>query len=414
MRSRLTLLYGGLFLLAGGVLIAIFCVIFSSNFPGAPLAAGIFAPPAGHAPPPGPPPSQAEMQALGAKLNQHREEIISSLLWESLIALAAVAAAAVGLGWLMAGRALQAVRHITDTARRVAGTNLRERIALAGPQDELKELADTFDAMLERLDASFDGQRHFAANASHELRTPLATSRTLLEVALAQHRVPAELRQVIDSVLAASARSELILDGLLTLARCENGVTDRLPVDLSDVAASAVEETAAEAATAGITVDAAPCPAPATGDPVLLERLALNLVRNGIQHNHPGGWVTVTTRAAATPGLVELEVCNSGPLVPPDQLDALFDPFRRLGGNRTTHPHGAGLGLSIVRSVVAAHGGQLTAATRGGGGLTVRIRLDSACPDEASRNCVLCGRRACDRQPFRERRSHDERQPAGP
>jgi signal transduction histidine kinase len=320
------------------------------------------------------------MQALGQKLDQHRSEIISSLLRESLLALAAVAAAAVGFGWLMAGRALRAVRHITDTARRVAGSNLNERIALTGPQDELKELADTFDAMLERLDASFDGQRHFAANASHELRTPLATSRTLLEVAVAQHRVPADLRPVIDSVLAASARSELILDGLLTLARCENQVTERLPVDLSDIAAGAVEETAAHAAAAGVTIDAAPCPAPTTGDPVLLERLALNLVRNGIQHNHPGGWVTVTTRTAAARGAVELEVSNSGPLVPPEQVDTLFEPFRRLGGNRATHPHGIGLGLSIVRSVVQAHGGQLAAATRDGGGLTVRIRLPGGSP----------------------------------
>jgi signal transduction histidine kinase len=381
MRSRLTLLYGGMFLIAGGMLIAILYIIFTSNFPGGPLAEGIFPLPGRQPPPSGPPLTQAEIQALVQKLDQHRDEIISSLVWESLLALAVVAVAAVGFGWLMAGRALRAVRHITSTARRVAGSNLHERIALVGPQDELKELADTFDAMLERLDASFDGQRHFAANASHELRTPLATNRTLLEVALAQHRVPAELREVIDAVLAASARSELILDGLLTLARCENQAIDRLPVDLSDVAAGAVEETAGEAAAAGVAVDAAPYPAPTAGDPVLLERLALNLVRNGIQHNHPGGWVTVTTRTAATPGMVELEVSNSGPPVPPEQVDTLFEPFRRLGGNRTGHPHGAGLGLSIVRSIVATHGGQLTAAARDGGGLIVQIRLAATSPN---------------------------------
>jgi signal transduction histidine kinase len=375
MRSRLTLLYGGLFLIAGGALIAIFYVIFFRNFPGAPLAEGIFAPPGGRPPPLGPPPSPAEMRALGQQLDQHRDQIIRSLLWESVLALAAVAAAAVGFGWLMAGRALRAVRHITDAARRVAGSNLGERIALTGPQDELKELADTFDAMLERLDASFDGQRHFAANASHELRTPLATSRTLLEVAVAQHRVPEELGPVIDSVLAASARSEMILDGLLTLARCENQATERLPVDLSDIAAGAVEETAAEAAAAGVTIDAAPFPAVTRGDPILLERLALNLVRNGIQHNHPGGWVTVTTRTGGAPQTVALEVSNSGPLVPPEQVETLFEPFRRLDGNRATHPHGAGLGLSIVRSVVAAHGGQSAAAARDDGGLTIQVRL---------------------------------------
>jgi len=381
MRSRLTLLYGGMFLIAGGMLIAILYIIFTSNFPGGHLAEGIFPLPGSQPPPSGAPLTQAEIQALGQKLDQHRSAIISSLVWESLLALAVVAVAAVGFGWLMAGRALRAVRHITDTARRVAGSNLHERIALVGPQDELKELADTFDAMMERLDASFDGQRRFAANASHELRTPLATNRTLLEVAVAQHRVPAELRQVIDAVLAASAHSELILDGLLTLSRCENQAIDRLPVDLSDVAAGAVEETAGEAAAAGVAVDATPYPAPTTGDPILLERLALNLVRNGIQHNHPGGWVTVTTRTAATPGMVELEVSNSGPPVPPEQVDALFEPFRRLGGNRTGHPHGAGLGLSIAASIAATHDGQLAAAARDGGGLIVRIRLAATSPN---------------------------------
>jgi signal transduction histidine kinase len=201
---------------------------------------------------------------------------------------------------------------------------------------------------------------------------------------VAQHRVPPQLRQVIDSVLAASTRAELILDGLLTLARCENQAIERLPVDLSDVAAGAVEETAAEAAAAGVTIDAAPYPAPTSGDPILLERLALNLVRNGIHHNHPGGWVTATTRRAATPGMVELEVSNSGPPVPPEQVDMLFEPFRRLDGNRTSHLDGAGLGLSIVRSIVQTHGGQLTAAARDGGGLIVQIRL-AATSAEVSR-----------------------------
>jgi signal transduction histidine kinase len=385
-RARLTLLYGGMFLLAGGVLIVIFYVIFTSNFPGGHLADGIGSPtgtvlplrpdePASRA---GVQLSHADLQAIRQQLDQHRSMIVRSLVWESLVALAVVAVAAVAFGWLMAGRALRSVRHITDTARRVAGSNLHERIALDGPGDELKELADTFDAMLERLDASFDGQRRFAANASHELRTPLATNRTLLEVAVAQHRVPAELRQVIESVLAANAHSERVLDGLLTLARSENQAIDRFPVDLSDVAAGAVEETAGEAAAAGVTVDVTPDPAPTTGDPILLERLALNLVRNGIRHNHPGGWVTVSTRPADEPGLVELVVSNSGPPVPAEQVEMLFEPFRRLGGSRAGHPQGAGLGLSIVRSVVQTHGGHLTASARDGGGLVVRIRLAAA------------------------------------
>jgi signal transduction histidine kinase len=384
MRARLTLLYGGMFLLAGGVLIGIFYVIFTSNFPGGHLADGILGP-NGITPRLRPDQriafrsgiqlSYADVQAIRQQLNEHRSKVLRSLVWESLLALAVVAVAAVAFGWLMASRALRSVRHITNTARRVAGSNLHERIALDGPRDELKELADTFDAMLERLDASFDGQRRFAANASHELRTPLATNRTLLEVAVAQHRVPAELCQVIDTVLAANAHSERVLDGLLTLARSENQAIDRVPVDLSDVAAGAVEETASEAAAAGITVDAAPDPAPTTGDPILLERLALNLVRNGIRHNHPGGWVTVSTRLAAEPGLADLVVANSGPLVRPQEVETLFEPFRRLGGSRTGHPQGAGLGLSIVRSVVQTHGGYLTASARNGGGLIVRVCL---------------------------------------
>ncbi|HLH57792.1 MAG TPA: HAMP domain-containing sensor histidine kinase [Streptosporangiaceae bacterium] len=399
MRARLTLLYGGMFLLAGGVLIGILYVIFSDTFPDGRLADGLGAPgPGPHQGPPagrpGTPLSAAEVRAIQRQLDQHRDAILHSLVWQSLLALAVVAVLAVVFGWLLAGRALRSVRHITDTARRVAGSTLHERIALDGPQDELKELADTFDAMLERLDAAFAAQRRFAANASHELRTPLATNRTLLEVAVAQHRVPAELREVIETVLAANAHGERVLDGLLALARSESQAGSRLPVDLSDIAAGAVEETAGEAAAASVTVDAEPDPAPATGDPILLERLALNLVRNGIRHNHPGGWVTVATRTVAGPGLtgrtspepgqVELTVTNSGPPVPPDQVDSLFEPFRRLGGHRTGQPPGAGLGLSIVRSITANHDGRLTAAARDGGGLVVSIRLPMANPAGAA------------------------------
>jgi len=397
-RARLTLLYGGMFLFAGGVLIGILYVIFSDSFPDGRLADGlasssgrahrgpIVSPPASRL-------SYADVRAIRQQLDQHRTAILHLLVWQSLLALAVVAVLAVVFGWLMAGRALRPVRHITDTARRVAGSTLHERIALDGPQDELKELADTFDAMLERLDGAFDAQRRFAANASHELRTPLATNRTLLEVAVAQHRVPAELREVIDALLAANAHSELVLDGLLTLARSESQAINWLPVDLSDIAAGAVEETAGEAAAAGVTVDAQPDPAPTKGDPILLERLALNLIHNAIRHNHPGGWVTVSTRAAAGPSEVELVVSNSGPLVPPEQVGSLFEPFRRLGGNRTGHAQGAGLGLSIVRSIVQTHGGHLTAPARDAGGLTVRICLTASWPPGAHQDPIH-GRRS--------------------
>jgi len=375
-RARLTLLYGGMFLLAGGALIAIFYIIFKHNYPSGKAVENILSG-SGHLRP-------DQVHAVRQELDLHRGRVVESVVGQCLVALAVVAVAAVGFGWIMAGRALSPVRRVTSTARRVAGRNLGERIALAGPDDELKELADTFDAMLERLDVSFDGQRQFVANASHELRTPLATNRTLIEVAIASGRVPPGLRELVDTILATNSRSELIIDGLLTLARSDSEAIRWLPVDLSDVAAGAVEQAAHEAAAARITVDAMPYPAMTVGDPVLLERLALNLVRNGIRHNHPGGWVKVSTAAHGEPGRVELAVINSGPVVPPQQLDMMFQPFRRLDSSRVADSsradgsQGVGLGLSIVQSVVHSHGGILIATPRESGGLAIRVRLPSA------------------------------------
>jgi signal transduction histidine kinase len=377
-RARLTLLYGGMFLLAGGALIAIFYLIFWHTYPGGKAIQSLLGGSAHLRP--------SQVEAVRQQLDLHRGRALESLVIQCLLALAVVAVAAAGFGWIMAGRALSPVRRITGTARRVAGRNLGERIALAGPDDELKELADTFDAMLERLDASFRSQRQFAANASHELRTPLATNRTLIEVAIASGQVPPGLHQLVDTILATNSRSELIIDGLLTLARSDSEATRRLPVDLSDVAAGAVEQTAHEAAAARVTVDATPDPAVTVGDPVLLERLALNLIRNGIRHNHPGGWVTVSTTVSTAPGRepgdAELTVINSGPVVPAQQLDTLFQPFRRLDCSRTASSQGVGLGLSIVRSVVHSHGGVLHATPRESGGLAIRVHLPAAPHDD--------------------------------
>jgi signal transduction histidine kinase len=383
-RARLTLLYGGMFLLAGGVLIAIFYIIFMYNYPGGKAVENVLSR-SGHLRPDG-------VEAVRQQLDLHRGRVARSLVIQCMLALAVVAVAAVGFGWIMAGRALGPVRRITDTARRVADRNLGERIALQGPDDELRELADTFDAMLKRLDASFDGQRQFVANASHELRTPLATNRTLIEVAIASGRVPPGLRELVDTILATNSRSELIIDGLLTLARSDSEAIRRVPVDLSDVAAGAVEQTAREAAAARITVDAMPYPATTVGDPVLLERLALNLVRNGIRHNHPGGWVGVSTAARGEPGGVELVVTNSGPVVRPQQLDMLFEPFRRLDSSRVADSQGVGLGLSIVRSVVQSHGGILAATPGESGGLAIRVRLPAAPQPDGTRSPEMVAR----------------------
>jgi signal transduction histidine kinase len=327
-----------------------------------------------------------DVTAIREKFDHHRARVLRNLVHQCLVALAALTAAAAAVGWVMAGRALRPVRRITQTARRAAAGNLRDRIALVGPADEVKELADTFDAMLERLDASFDAQRQFVAHASHELRTPLATNRTLLEVAAASGRMTPDMRDLADTVLATNARSEMIIDGLLTLARSESQAIARVPVDLSDVAADAVEQTAAEAAAARITVDAAPGPAPTVGDPVLLERLALNLVRNGLRHNQAGGWVTVATTIRHDLGEAELLVVNSGPVVAPQLVSELFEPFRRLDHGRTGGHEGVGLGLSIVRSVVRAHDGRLLAESRDDGGLAVRVWLPAPTPGAADNN----------------------------
>lgn len=389
-RARLTLLYGGMFLLAGAALIAIFYLLFKNSYPGGKAVANILS----GSENPGPHQvitlrsgarlTLPDVAAIREKFDHHRARVLNNLVNQCLLALAAVTAVAAASGWVMAGRALRPVRRITQTARRAATGNLRDRIALAGPPDEVKELADTFDVMLARLDASFDAQRQFVAHASHELRTPLATNRTLLEVAAASGRVPADMRELVDTVLATNERSEMIIDGLLTLARSESQAIERVPVDLSDVAADAIEQTAGEAAAARITVDAAPGPARTVGDPILLERLALNLVRNGLRHNQAGGWVTVSTTARDESGEAELLVANSGPVVPPRQVSELFEPFRRLRNGRAPGREGVGLGLSIVRSVVRAHSGRLLAESREGGGLVIRVCLPAAPRDGAA------------------------------
>jgi signal transduction histidine kinase len=388
-RTRLTLLYGGLFVIAGALLVVIFLAIFRGNYPSGPSVDRILSSTGKLSP--------AEVRTIRQQLDLHRARDLSAMTAQSLIALAAVTAAALALGWAMAGRVLAPVRRITQIARRVAGLHLDERIALQGPDDELKELADTFDAMLDQLAASLTAQRQFVASASHELRTPLATNRTMLEVALAGGRVPAELRPLVDGVLETNQRSELIIDGLLTLARSDGQVLAPVPVDLSDIAASAVEQTAHEAASAKVEVDTTPLPAATVGDHVLLEHVALNLVRNGIRHNHPGGWLKISTAPGPNPGEAQLTVINTGPVVPADQLDVLFQPFRRMECSRVSNEQGVGLGLSIVASVVHSHRGRLVTEPRPDGGLRVQVIL----PNHMERLCSsptfaasCCGARA--------------------
>jgi signal transduction histidine kinase len=311
---------------------------------------------------------------LKAQYQQDHDNAMRSILVASLISIGILGVAAAGSGWLLAGRALRPLRDITATARRVADRNLHERIALRGPHDEIKDLADTFDAMLERLDHAFDSQRRFVANASHELRTPLTINRTLIEVALDDPQADQAMRQLGTHLLAVNQRHERLIDGLLTLASSEEQLGTREPTDLAPIAGRVVTESQAIARAEGVWIRTTLAPAPVAGDPVLLERLAHNLVDNAVRYNVPThGWVDITTGVDGT--TVQLAVENPGPHIHADELPGLFEPFRRLGATTDGDNDGAGLGLSIVRSVARAHGGEVLATARPDGGLAVRVRI---------------------------------------
>jgi signal transduction histidine kinase len=386
-RVRLTLLYAGAFFLAGAALVALMYFFLGQALDRqltARLGIAQHLPQQAATQPGSQEATHALQEDLRAQFQQDRDDTLDAMLVASLVALGAVGVAAAGFGWLLAGRALQPLQQITATARRVAEGSLQERIALDGPHDEVKDLADTFDAMLERLDRSFDSQRRFVANASHELRTPLTLNRTLIEVALDNPNAPGSLRQLGGTLLAVNQRHERLIDGLLTLASSQQRIDDPTPVDLADIARHLTTESrgAADAAHVGIRTHLRP--APVVGDPVLLERLAQNLLDNAIRYNLPEhGEISVTT--GTLDGTAHLTVDNTGPCVPPYELPGLFEPFRRLptterlaDATMTSASRGAGLGLSIVRSVAHAHGGDVHATPRQDGGLTVRVRLPAA------------------------------------
>jgi signal transduction histidine kinase len=310
-----------------------------------------------------------------------REAAVTSLLTQGAVALCAVGLLAAALGWAVAGRMLAPLRLVTATARRIATApaadrGLHERIALQGPGDEVKELAGAFDTMVERLDHAFNGQRRFVAHASDELRTPLMLNRALIERAMHRGTASPDVKQLGASLLEINARHERLISGLLLLARADHEVGDRSPVELADVVSHVVGQTAAEAEQAGVTVHESAFPAQTGGDAMLLERLVYNLVENGIRHNtgDGAGWVRVASRTLFDGG-TEVEVSNSGPAVASYEIPALFKPFHRLGAERVITGRGVGLGLSIARSVARAHGGDVTAQPRQGGGLVVIVTL---------------------------------------
>ncbi|MEU6323375.1 HAMP domain-containing sensor histidine kinase [Streptomyces sp. NPDC047009] len=284
----------------------------------------------------------------------------------------AVGVVATTLGWLVAGRLLRPLKCITSTTERIAGRTLHRRIDLDEPPGEVKRLADSFDSMLDRLDAAFAGQDRFIANAAHELKTPLAVGRTLVEVAMARPDAPPEIARLGENLLAVNGRHERLIDSLLTLARAESATTDRAPVDLADIARTVVGQIHHQAQEKGLDLDTELPAAPATGDPVLLEQLVRNLVENAIKYNTPGGWVRVRTETTAEGS--RITVSNTGVVVAPHEVPMLFEPFRRLT-DRVGSARGSGLGLSIVRAVARVHDGDADAQARPQGGLDVNATL---------------------------------------
>ena len=349
-RLRLAVLYTSLFLLAGGLLLGVSYTLLDGHL---------------HR-------TLSESVADGV-LTEIREQYALALL--------AVTALAFLLGWLAAGHVLGPLRDIVGAARAVSGESLHRRIAASGPDDELRELAETFDEMLDRLEAAFTSQRRFVANASHELRTPLTVMRTELEVALADPQATGEdLRRAADVVREEVLRCQALIDGLLSLARTEAGVMDRTErVDLREVVRSAVERSGEAVAARGLSVNLALDPVAVTGDPRLLEQLVWNLVENAVVHNHDGGFVEIAAAAAGPELIVSVE--NSGPRVPPEATASLLEPFQRLGRPGLGGP-GAGVGLSIVRAVAAAHGGSVRLSARREGGLRVEVRLPASVRSE--------------------------------
>jgi signal transduction histidine kinase len=300
-----------------------------------------------------------------------------SMIGWLLLAVILLSVAAAGAGWALTDWAVFTLRQVTETARRVAQSHdLTERIGHTGPQEEVKELADVFDTMLARLARSFDGQRRFVANASHELRTPLTINRTLVDVAVRRADATEDVQRLGESLLLVNTRHERLIDGLLALAEGEQTVLDRRPLDLADVVEHVLDQIADEAKERRVTVHRLVDAAPTAGDAVLLERLAQNLVENAIRHNQPEGELWVTTRRRSNE--VELVVANTGLAVPPYEIETIFEPFRRLHGDRLRSDRGSGLGLSIVRAIVEAHDGTVVARPREEGGLTVTVELPAA------------------------------------
>ena len=379
-RLRLAAIYTGVFLVVGIALIAITYSLLSQQLNSLPPPWG----PRGTiaiTSPPGTPIDQTWEVMVQGQLNEalahQRAVTLHQLVVQAAIALALTTVLAAAAGWFASARALRPLRSVTATAHRLSQRNLDERIALRGPRDEIKELADTFDEMLGRLAAAFDAQRRFIANASHELRTPLTRLRALIDVSLADPDADAAaLRVMAERVQVAAEDQERLIDGLLTLAQGERGLDHAQPIDLAGLVTAVLPATASRhPGPHQPQVFTELGPAATSGDRDLLARLVANLINNALNYNIAGGWVRI--RTGYQDGQATLQVTNTGPVLPAEVVPTLLEPFRRQLPDRTSTStrRGSGLGLSIVAAITDAHGGTLDLAAQQGGGLQITVGL---------------------------------------
>ncbi len=373
-RLRLTALYGGLFLVCGTALLSITYLLVAglpATIPRAPWLASK--------------PSSQNFPSPRAIAFAQQTADLHGLLIRSGIALVIMAVLSIWLGWLMAGRVLRPLQVITSATRQISEENLHERLTLPGPLDELTELGDTIDGLLGRLEGAFETQRNFVANASHELRTPLAMMRTSLDVAEAKSPPVSQDASVLASkVREGLDQADRLVESFLVLARAQRGViTDLTAVSLPEAVSAALDARAADVADMGLALRLRLGDADVVGSETLLARMVANLVGNAIRHNQPGGFIDVTTEADASGARLILE--NGGPLLDPDAVEQLSQPFKRLGAERTGSANGVGLGLSIVAAIVTAHRGTLDLHARPGGGLRACVELPQAGSNGAQR-----------------------------
>jgi signal transduction histidine kinase len=365
-RRRLTLTYTGLFLVAGAVLLLINYEFMSQlPFGGPTVLQVVGSGSTGLAITPG---------DVSQIVNSVRDASLRQLLVQSIVALGIMAMVSALLGWYVSGRIVQPLREMTAMARRLSEHNLVERFNLQGPNDELMDLANTFDAMLARLDNAFQSQKNFVANASHELRTPLAITRAAIETQL-ERKSPTrdQWRDMSERVLSSTERSERLITSLLLLARVERGGQAREVVDLGHVVKEVLEEARPEAAKEKVELDARIELVTVTGDAALLRRMVANLIENAVRYNQPTGFVIVSLKPQDD--RAQLAVMNSSAPLSLETLTEMFEPFRRGSDPRTRSSRGSGLGLSIVRSIAVAHGGTVGAESMDGIGVQVTVEL---------------------------------------